>query len=293
MDKAPSSPTVLSNTSAANLVSLITTAYAKACQALDGLTGDQFKRTSNLLFWGGRIGSKVEGVRKQNDVDTMLRRSIMSSGLIAGVQHDAEGNNIYVFRLSPQYQGKGKTTYARIGDVVEKGPMFRALVGVGSDFNEETGDEPVRPQAPEVRSVSSNIITVVLSADNLTFVRWFCGEPKKVYTESNWRELLDADGELDLRKAWMWLDTDFNQRTHEKKRRLNNERYRNERERNETTAPHPEHPRLVSPLASVGDVMQAQLQHFQVAEANADQEVETQILAPAAVAAVDQVPAVS
>lgn len=231
-------PTTTLPISAANLVAIVTAAYTSAIAGLATLTGDQLKKARNRLFFGSRIGSKVEGVRDQLSVDQMLRRSIMANGLMLPVFQNLEGHNVYCFKLSCHYAGGGKTTYVRLRELLEKGELFLSNVSIGVDYCEDLDMERMRLQAPKVRNISSNIITVILSADNSVFVEWFCGEPKKTYNATNLHEILDQRGELDMTKVWIHLSLDYNLRTRDKKRRIADYEHRSEPKQHQLAKKH-------------------------------------------------------
>ena len=208
-------------TSATEQVSIIIPAYKAAVAALEGLPENQFKQQRNRLFWGSRYSARVDGVRDAETAEKLFGRCIMN-GMAGAITQDMQGNHRYCFKLSHQYFGKGKTSYVRIGDLREKHLAFLANVKFGLDYDEASDTEHIRPMAPDVSNINSQVITIIMNADNTKFVEWFCGEPKKIYNSQTILLLLDEKGELIFDNVWVQLGMDYSRRTAEKQKYRNN-----------------------------------------------------------------------
>ena len=49
-----------------------------------------------------------------------------------------------------------------------------------------------------------------MSEDMTTFIRWFGGEPVKIYTPEMYHQLFDSDGTINLDRAWIRIGLDYN-----------------------------------------------------------------------------------
>jgi hypothetical protein len=207
------------STVASLLASIIPAFQAEVAKInASNLEPNEMRKARNRLFWGSRYGSKVEGIRDQAGVEQLFRR-IIGHGPVRPARKDLEGNNLHCFALTHHYAGKGRTTYVRLSDLHEKNDLFVANVALGVDLDEQTGDDKLKLQAPQVHYLNSNIVTIVMSSDDSTFIDWYCGEPEKLYSIDNFNELVDQNGRLRTENLWIQLGIDFTSRSKEKRRR--------------------------------------------------------------------------
>ena len=217
----PAAPTMRGPlTDRASLLNSVILAYHTAVANLCNLSGKEYTDADHRLSWGSRKGSKIEGVREPFNVMELFRRIIPNlKGGQRPPRTNSSGNNVYCFNLTHHYAGKGKTTYARVSDVIDKGPVFQAALEFGKDRDETTDSDIIKLQAPNLRYVASNVVTVVMSSDNKTFIEWYCGELKKLYTMENIHEIMNADGSLRFESMWLELGVDYERRAEDKHRK--------------------------------------------------------------------------
>ena len=206
---------------AMSLTDRIIAAYRKTVTySLAFLVGDELKRAKDNLFFSYRPGAGVSGVNSPIAVERMFKRitvpstNIQFAPLPSYPKTNAEGHKVYCFQLPPPY--KGKTNYGDLDDILAMHDLDR--VGFGLEYDPEDDEMIIRIQAPEIKEVPCNYVTVILSADETEFIAWFCGKPKKLWDASSIRLLLRADGTLDLGALEVRIDTNYTHISEETRR---------------------------------------------------------------------------
>jgi hypothetical protein len=239
-----------------SLTDKIITAYRTAVAKLTTLTGENLWREKHRLFSGYRRGSKIEGVYDVKTVERLFNRiTIPGEDIverpcpIPGYPRvDAEGNQVYCFKLTSEYLGKGHSIYGRVSDFFDIRESDR--IGVGMDYDDQTDTFVPRFQAPKRPDMPSNIVTIIMSGDNTKFIAWFCGEPKTRYTKENIHLLIARNGEIDIGKLWVYCAVDFDAQTHKTKQKIRTPRRRDYPYRPRLQhAPPPAHP-PVNPMSA-------------------------------------------
>ena len=181
----------------AELLNTILTAFHKKVDSLALLSGEELKETVTGLFCGNRpFGPNVIGVSDQPGVEKLFKRVIGYNK--PSIIKDLNGNNIYTFKLPHPYTEKGRTNCVLVREVAENNRGDREALGVGLDWDAEDGVYHSKIQIPCKGYLKTDVITIMLSPDKLEFIAWFGGEPEKIFTEKNWRELVDKNGRVIL-----------------------------------------------------------------------------------------------
>ena len=226
---------VLPPAPAQTLTSMILDAYRAAVDHVYAtFTGEELYQEKNRLFWGYRQGSKVDGVRDQGTVELLFRRITANEPATGYPKLNADGEMVYVFKLTQQYAHKGKSIYGRLYDIVNSHNHDR--VGIGMDFEESVGEPVARLQAPKLPHFESDSVTIIMSGDNTKFIAWCCGEPKQVWTKDNITDLLLPDGTIDIGQLMVRGGLDYDIRTKEMKHRMKLQKFHARQQKKQTQA---------------------------------------------------------
>lgn len=200
---------IMKTNSNLEMTSTIISAYRAAVCALGPCNTDKYRAGRAELIMGGRVFSRVDEVCDFQDVESLFVKLVVA-GYIKPAAIDRYGNMVHMFRLPDELIGKAHSSFVRISDVVEMGPLYKKHISIGEDWNPITDVTTIRLQAPLIRSLPVNIVTVVLTADNKEFIKWFTGEPRKTYSQSTCFEIIDiSTGEIDHGSDQIELGVDY------------------------------------------------------------------------------------
>jgi DNA-binding phage protein len=196
-----------------SLTEVILTAYRNAVNNLENIQSkEEFEIEKIRLAHGYREGSAVVGVTDFLSVEAMFMEVIshptsMDKNLTSVT---ADGDMAWVFNLVDSYKGKGHSTIATIAEI-EKANWGKSL-GIAKDYDPEHNTYSYVAHAAGFRFLKCDVITIITSQDQQTFLAWFCGKPKKIWTPSNVHTLLSKNGNIDIGELEVHIGVDYEKR---------------------------------------------------------------------------------